>query len=111
MVLRYKYAFAKADILRKAVKDAQEYFMPKPPETSYIEDGVTITKEYMQESIRLLDNLDLYFADDLPQDIKGEAEKLLASRGFCRWADPVKIIARKGIEPDQVIGIHDIRRW
>lgn len=103
MVLRFRYAQAKSDLLIAAVESAIALFTTEHDSAPFELDGVLITEPYLRERFHLLDNLDLYIADDLHDELSGQMQKRLTSKGFCPWTVADVIHTPRGVDTSNVL--------
>ena len=79
MVLRFKIAPGEESVLRDIVDKARTCISSIGP---FEEGGVVVTAAYIDSRFRLMDNLDLYVADDLPDEVSGQMLKVLRTKDF-----------------------------
>jgi len=79
MVIRFNSAFARANELRDAVREG---YVRVAGATGAQADGEQFTLFDVKRRVYLMDNLDLYVDDALPEDISGQFMMVLRSFGF-----------------------------
>ena len=103
MVLRFKNAFAKADLLKDAVESAIACFTTEYDVSPFELDGILVTEQYLRDRFHLLGNLDLYIADDLHEELSGQMQKRITSMGFCPWASADVIPVPDGVDTSNIV--------